>query len=121
MIKNLAGHLAYLIRWFLTIPETGYNISVLAPNPSNTRANPYIFKLSYVKSIKKYDHRKQMQIDDYKQFSDIDFKEVENDFFSPENIVSSENRWETNNGYTFNLLYYHVISYIPILIKVLSD
>jgi hypothetical protein len=82
MIKNFAGHLAYLIRWFLTIPENGYNISVLVPNPSNTRANPYIFKLSYIKSVKKYDHRKQMQIDDYKQFSDIDFKEL------PENIVT---------------------------------
>jgi hypothetical protein len=82
MIKNFAGHLAYLIRWFLTIPETGYNISVLVPNPSNTRANPYIFKLSYIKSVKRYDPRKQMQIDDYKQFSDIDFKEL------PENIVT---------------------------------
>ena len=82
MIKNFAGHLAYLIRWFLTIPETGYNISVLVPNPSNTRANPYIFKLSYIKSVKRYDHRKQMQIDEYKQFSDIDFKEL------PENIVT---------------------------------
>ena len=82
MIKNFAGHLAYLIRWFLTIPENGYNISVLVPNPSNTRANPYIFKLSYIKSVKRYDHRKQMQIDEYKQFSDIDFKEL------PENIVT---------------------------------
>lgn len=86
-IKNLAGHLAYLIRWFLNIPETNYNISVQPPNPENLRANPHIFKLSYVKFLKKYDPRKQIQIDDYKQFSDIDFKEVPTDikpFFESE-------------------------------------
>lgn len=45
----------------------------------------------------------------YIPLSDIDFKEVNvgNDFFSPENIVSSSSSWKTNNGYIFNLLYYH--------------
>ena len=75
-VKNLSGHLAYLIRWFLNTPETQYKVSVQAPNPSNTRANPFIFKLSYVKVIQKRDFRKQIMVDDFKQFSDIDFKET---------------------------------------------
>ena len=83
-VKNLAGHLGYLIRWFLNIPEPdpGYKVSVQAPNPINTRANQYIFKLSYIKSLKRYDYRKQVLIDDYKQFLDIDFKEVSRDMIS---------------------------------------
>lgn len=45
----------------------------------------------------------------YIPLSDIDFKQVnvDNDFFSSENIVSSTNSWKTKNGYKFNLLYYH--------------
>jgi hypothetical protein len=76
IVKNLAGHLGYLIRWFLNIPSTDYKISVQSPNPANTRANPYIFKLSYIKSLKKPDFRRQTIVDDFKQFSDIDFKEL---------------------------------------------
>jgi hypothetical protein len=75
-VKNLSGHLAYLIRWFLNTPETQYKVSVQAPNPANVRANPYIFKLSYLKVIQKRDFRKQIMVDDFKQFSDIDFKET---------------------------------------------
>jgi hypothetical protein len=76
IVKNLSGHLAYLIRWFLNTPETQYRVSVQAPNPSNTRANPFIFKLSYLKVTQKRDYRKQIMVDDFKQFSDIDFKET---------------------------------------------
>ena len=72
-VKNLAGHISYLIKWFVQSPETKYNVSVLPPNPANVRANPFIFKLSYVKDTKKYDHRKNMMIDDFRQFSDVDF------------------------------------------------
>ena len=75
-IKKLAGHLAHLIRWFLNIPSAEYKISVQSPNPANTRANPHIFKLSYIKSLKKRDFRTQTLVDDFKQFSDIDFKEL---------------------------------------------
>ena len=80
-VKNLSGQLAYLIRWFLNIPaienkqETQYKISVQSPNPENTRANPFIFKLSYVKVFQKQDFRKNIMIDDFKPFSDIDFKD----------------------------------------------
>ena len=76
IVKNLSGHLAYLIRWFLNTPETQYKVSVQVPNPSNTRANPFIFKLSYLKVIQKRDYKRQIMIDDFKQFSDIDFKET---------------------------------------------
>ena len=76
IVKNLSGHLAYLIRWFLNTPETQYKVSVQAPNPLNTRANPFIFKLSYSKVTQKRDYRRQLMVDDFKQFSDIDFKET---------------------------------------------
>jgi hypothetical protein len=76
IVKNLSGHLAYLIRWFLNTPETQYKVSVQAPNPSNSRANPFIFKLSYLKVTQKRDYKKQIMVDDFKQFSDIDFKET---------------------------------------------
>jgi hypothetical protein len=76
IVKNLSGHLAYLIRWFLNTPETQYKVSVQPPNPSNTRANPFIFKLSYLKVRQRSDYRKQIMVDDFKQFSDIDFKET---------------------------------------------
>jgi hypothetical protein len=72
-VKNLTGHIAYLIKWFLNTPTS--IISVQAPNLLNTRANPFIFKLSYVKTSKKYD-RKYGMINDYKQFSDIDFRDI---------------------------------------------
>jgi hypothetical protein len=68
------------VRWFLNTPETQYKVSVQAPNPENTRANPFIFKLSYVKVIQKRDYRKKIMVDDFKQFSDIDFKDI------PQNI-----------------------------------
>ena len=44
------------------------NISVLPPNPINKKANPNIFKMSYIKSDGQY-----------KQFSDIDFKHIPQD------------------------------------------
>ena len=81
-IKNLSGHLAYLVRWFLNIPaienkiDTQYKISVQVPNPENSRANPFIFKLSYAKVVQKSDYRKQIKVDDFRQFSDIDFKDL---------------------------------------------
>jgi hypothetical protein len=75
IVKNLAGHIAYLIKWCLT------DVSVQAPNPDNIRANQYIFKLSYIKANKKPDYRTKTMIEDYKQFSDIDFKEMTQPFF----------------------------------------
>jgi hypothetical protein len=93
-VKNLAGHISYLIKWFVQSPETKYNISVLPPNPANMRANPFIFKLSYVKDTKKYDHRKNMMIDDFRQFSDVDFKKV------PEDVMK---HFDTATDYDFDI------------------
>jgi hypothetical protein len=76
IVKNLSGHLAYLIKWFLNTQETQYKVSVQVPNPLNVRANPFIFKLSYLKTTQKRDYRKQIMVDDFKQFSDIDFNET---------------------------------------------
>ena len=93
-VKNLAGHISYLIKWFVQSPETKYNVSVLPPNPANMRANPFIFKLSYVKDTKKYDHRKNMMIDDFRQFSDVDFKKV------PQDIMK---HFDTATDYDFDI------------------
>lgn len=75
-VKNLSGHISYLVRWFLNTPETQYKVSVQSPNPDNARANPFIFKLSYVKVTQKPDYRRRIMVDDFKQFSDIDFKDI---------------------------------------------
>ena len=75
-IKNLSGHIAFLIKWFLHIPNSPFNISILEPNPENKRTNPYIYKLSYLKQTKKRDYKRQIMVDDFKPFSDIDFKET---------------------------------------------
>ena len=91
-VKNLSGHIAYLVRWFLNTPETQYSVSVQSPNPANTRANPFIFKLSYIKATKKYDFRRNAMVDDFKQFSDIDFKEI------PQTIKTF---FEKSKEYTF--------------------
>lgn len=77
-IKNLSGHIAYLVQWFLT-----KNISVLVPNPENKRANPFIFKLSYIKQGR-----------GFKAISDIDFREI------PETI---KKYFERSIEYPFNI------------------
>jgi hypothetical protein len=65
-VKNLSGHISYLVNWFLTITTPiKINISVLAPNPNNKRANPFIYKLSYTK-----------QYTGFKAISDVDFREI---------------------------------------------
>lgn len=74
-IQKLSGHIAHLVKWFLHQGDL-FHISVLAPNPENKRANPHIYKLSYIKQVKKLDHRRQIMVDDFKAFSDIDFKET---------------------------------------------
>lgn len=81
-IQKLSGHIAHLVKWFLnqgaSLPESQgpFRISVLAPNPENKRANPHIYKLSYIKHVQKRDYKRQIMVDDYKPFSDIDFKET---------------------------------------------
>jgi len=72
-IKNLAGHLSYLIKWFLN-DKTSQGISILPPNPENLKANQDIFKISYI----------GYGTESFKALSDIDFKEIsryDNQFF----------------------------------------
>jgi len=64
IVQNIAGHVAYLVQWFLNFDK--FDISVMSPNPSNPKSNPFIYKLSYIKFSPK----------SFKQFSDIDFKEI---------------------------------------------
>lgn len=79
-IKNLAGHISYLVKWVINNPENKFSISIQAPNPENVRVNPFIFKISYVKTIQRRDYRLQRMVDEFKPISDIDFKEM------PQNI-----------------------------------
>lgn len=65
-IKNLAGHIAYLVEWFLKTDKQ--DISVLPP-----RENPFIFKLSY-KFRAPYSKSEL-----FAAFSDIDFRQIPED------------------------------------------
>ena len=80
-IKILAANLAYLIKWFLNRNRNEVmmsEISIQTPDPSKPDTNQYIYKLSYIKSIKKqFFNNKENRLvvtDDYKPFADIDFK-----------------------------------------------
>ena len=82
IIKNLAAHIAFLMKWFLT--DSIFKVSVGSPNPENLQANQNIYKLSYIKDaqIPKYNRQTgklEMNVE-YRAFSDIDFKETD-DFF----------------------------------------
>ena len=74
-IRNLSSHIGYLIKWFLNSqdlqPRIMDKISVSLEN-----RNPDIVKLSYVKMNMKYNHKKKIMEKDYKQFADIDFKQL---------------------------------------------
>jgi hypothetical protein len=86
-VKNLAGHVSYLVKWFLSDPEFKFNISIQEPiNPMAAeqrpvKRNPSIFKLSYVKDqktrVRDYKTNQDIFLDDYRQFSDIDFGELD--------------------------------------------
>jgi len=76
-IKNLASHIGYLLKWFLSSPTLKTNISVLLPpTEPNPKTNPNIVKLSYEKIVKRPNHRTGNQDSVYKALSDIDFKEL---------------------------------------------
>ena len=76
-IKNLASHIGYLLKWFLSSPTLKTNISVLLPpTEPNAKTNPNIVKLSYEKIVKRSNYRTGTQDSVYKALSDIDFKEL---------------------------------------------
>ena len=76
-IKNLASHIGYLLKWFLSSPTLKTNISVLLPpTEPNAKTNPNIVKLSYEKIVKRPNNRTGTQDSVYKALSDIDFKEL---------------------------------------------
>jgi hypothetical protein len=63
----------------LNQPEEQFAMSVQSPNQANSRINQFIFKLSYIKTFKKPDYKQKKLVEDYKQFSDIDFREMPSD------------------------------------------
>jgi hypothetical protein len=76
-IKNLASHIGYLLKWFLSSTTLKTNISILLPpTEPNPKINPNIVKLSYEKIVKRPNHRTGNQDSVYKALSDIDFKEL---------------------------------------------
>jgi hypothetical protein len=113
IVKNLSGHIAYLVQWFLHVPSSFFRISVLAPNPENKRANPYIYKLSYIKKIQRRDYRGVF--DDFKPISDIDFKET------PSELVESYFENTTNYPFTISELQTEVSFRCPNLGALLNE
>lgn len=78
-VRNLAGHVAHLVRWFVEIMDPSEQgegkVSVLSPQESGKRGgNDKIYKLSVQKTSMK--STKQGQVRDYRPFSDIDFREM---------------------------------------------
>lgn len=114
IIKNLAGHIVYLVKWFINNPENQFVISVQAPNPENARANPFIFKLSYLKTIKRRDFQQQRMVDEFRPISDVDFKEM------PQNI---RELFEKTNDYRFYIpeLEQHILFKCPNTGSLLDD
>ena len=83
-IKILAANLAYLVKWFLNRNRNEVmmsEISIQTPDPNKPDTNQYIYKLSYIKSIKKrfFSSKENRMVitDDYKPFADIDFKTLQ--------------------------------------------
>jgi len=80
VVKNLAANLAYLTKWFLSGNINNLNISIQSPGPNNPATNQYIYKLSYLKNNKKRVFNKKenrmVEMNDYKPFTDIDFKRI---------------------------------------------
>jgi len=91
-IQQMAGHIAYLVKWVLHNQESPFKISIQTPNSANQRANPNIFKLSYIKYAKKYDYKQRQMVDDFKQFSDIGFEQL---------AANIESLFKRTNDYPF--------------------
>ncbi len=92
MVKRISGHIACLIQWFFNNEGENMLVSVQTPdtnantNVNAKKTNQYIYKLAYVKS--------SQGSSKYKQFSDIDFREI------PENVKRLFGRFVE---YTFDI------------------
>jgi hypothetical protein len=76
-IQNLASHIGYLMEWFLSSTTLMTNMSILLPDSSSdSKRNQNIVKISYIKSKKRYDYKRNTYVDEYKPLSDVDFKEL---------------------------------------------
>lgn len=92
-LLNFAQQIAVFINNFFN-----EQLSILIP-PDPILTNPNIVKISF------FDRR-------YIPLSDIDFKNVESEYFYLENIVTNQKKWNIydnnkNIMYTYTLLYYH--------------
>ena len=88
MVKCIAGHIACLMQWFFSQEML---VSIQKPDPNQPKTNQYIYKLSYVKRIRGRNETYRLE---YKQFSDIDFREI------PENVKQIFGRFVE---YTFDI------------------
>jgi hypothetical protein len=92
-LLNFAEQIAVFINNFFN-----EQLSILIP-PDPILTNPNIVKISF------FDRK-------YIPLSDIDFKNIDSEFFYPENIISNQKYWNVydnnkNIMYTYTLLYYH--------------
>lgn len=86
IVKRISGHIACLIQWFFNNEGENMLVSVQTPDTNAKKTNQYIYKLAYVKS--------SQGSSKYKQFSDIDFREI------PENVKRLFGRFVE---YTFDI------------------
>lgn len=75
-VKCISGHIACLIQWFFNIEGKEMIVSIQNPDPAQPKTNQYIYKLAYIKTTRGSSRYRL----EYKQFSDIDFREI------PENV-----------------------------------
>ncbi len=94
-LLNFAQQIALFINTFFQ-----EQLSILIP-PDSILKNPNIVKISF------YNNKKFIPL------SDIDFKNIESEYFQQQNIVTSQKKWNVYADktktiiYTYNLLYYH--------------
>ncbi len=74
-IKQLAGHVAHLIHWFIDIPDERMNCRTSIQTPEDPYANPDLYKLSYMETAGQGPRSRQK----FKAIADIDFKKIPED------------------------------------------
>jgi len=94
-VKNISEQLSDVIGYYVNNPKYPPSISIL--NPDNNPTNPNIVKISFIKS----------QNGRFLALSDIDFKQIETQFFDSLEETTKYLYTDKNKTYKFDLLYYH--------------
>ena len=102
-IKNLAGHITFLVKWLLEIPETNFKFSIQQPTneKKNVKTNPYIYKLSQI-------------MNGYNPIMDVDFREKQ--------LINNPNA-DDFSKYLFNIpqLKQDILFICPSILSMIND